>query len=113
MFSLVLCMGNDTLGYMGVFFSSILFIPQIIHMIQHKSSESVSYYFLIISWFTYSIWISYGISDNSKPIILSSSIALSLTITIACLKYRYENSPRPVEHNYEIQEILTDPAGGT
>ena len=100
-------MGNDLLGYIGVFFSSILFIPQIIHMIKHKSSESVSYYFLIISWFTYSIWIGYGISENSKPIILSSSIALILTVIIACLKYRYENSQRPVEHNYAIQEIFT------
>ncbi|MBN20007.1 MAG: hypothetical protein CL678_01880 [Bdellovibrionaceae bacterium] len=98
-------MGNDILGYVGVFLSSFLFIPQIVHMIQYKSSESISYYFLIVSWFTYCTWITYGITEKSNPIILSSSIALFFTFCMFCIKNRYDNKPRPVEHNYVIEGV--------
>ena len=88
-------MGNNTLGYMGTFFSSCLFIPQITHMIKYQSSESISYVFLATSWVTYSIWIGYGITENSNPIILSSAIALFNTFIIAGLKHKFEKNEEP------------------
>ena len=103
MFKIRFYMGNDTLGYIGVLFSSVLFIPQIYHMIKMRSAESISYYFLIVSWLTYCTWIGYGITDNNNPIILSSSIALFLTFLMFGIKYRYMNQPKPIQMDYIVE----------
>ena len=86
-------MGNDTLGLFGVVLSSLLFVPQLIHMIRDKATKDISYYFLMLACVTYTVWIVYGFSDKSTPIILSSTIALLMTIMMLATKKFYEWSP--------------------
>ena len=88
-------MVNEALGYAGVVFSSLLFVPQLIHMCQNKKTKDVSYFFLALALITYIIWTIYGVSDNSPPIILSSVIAMLLTILMTATKIFYEWSPLP------------------
>ena len=50
-------MGNDILGLFGVILSSLLFVPQLIHMIRDKATKDISYYFLALACTTYIVWI--------------------------------------------------------
>ena len=99
-------MGNDILGLFGVILSSLLFVPQLIHMIRDKATKDISYYFLALACTTYIVWIIYGFTDKSTPIILSSGIALLMTILMLATKKFYEWAP-PQESllNYQINDL--------
>ena len=98
-------MANETLGLFGVILSSILFIPQLIHMIRDKATKDISYMFLLLACITYTIWIIYGFTDKSTPIILSSFIALLLTILMLAAKMFYEWTPSESLLDYQINDL--------
>jgi MtN3 and saliva related transmembrane protein len=57
-------------------------VPQIIEIFKNKDAKSVS----LITWFFYTIttmiWLIYGISIKSKPLIITSILALIIDVIL-------------------------------
>ena len=79
------------LGLIAAVISSILYVPQVYHMIKRKSTKDVSYIFLFISVLVSILWIIYGIYEDSIPLILCDTIILLLTFIMISCKIYYEN----------------------
>ena len=80
---------TDIIGYIGSFFISIVFIPQIIHIYKTKEVNAISYYTQIISILSSIFMLFYGYLIDSLPIILCN-IVVGLSSFIVCLmKYFY------------------------
>lgn len=68
------------------------FIPQIIRIIQLKSAEEISLWFLIIQVIVNVLLIAYGILLKEKPIYIPSSILFAEKTLIIVLKYYYHRT---------------------
>jgi len=81
----------DIIGYVGAFFLSLMFIPQIIHIYRSKQALSISYQSQIMSLISSTIMLVYGILLNSLPIMISNSFIILSVMIIICLKYKFES----------------------
>ena len=80
---------TQILGIIASILSSILFLPQLFHMIKLKSGKDVSYIFLFLQILSSILWIIYGYLIISFPLIFGDSIMLSITIIMSLIKYYY------------------------
>ena len=68
---------KEGVGYAAILFCSLSYFPQIARIRKNKSSKDVSF-LMFASWITGScVWLTYGIMENLKPIILTNAINLS------------------------------------
>jgi MtN3 and saliva related transmembrane protein len=82
---------NDIYGYIGAFLSSILYLPQLIHIIKRKQADDLSYIFLVLNIITSIFWIIYAIFEKSIPLIICDSFILLITLIMIFLKKYYHN----------------------
>ena len=88
---------NYILGLAAAIISSLLYVPQVVHMIKRKSTKDVSYIFLLLSIIVSILWIIYGYFEDSIPLILCDSIIFLLTIImIGCKIYYEKNNDLPI-----------------
>lgn len=83
---------SEIIGIVASILSSILYLPQLYHMIKRKSGKDISYFFLVLTILSSILWIVYGILDNLLPIILCDTFIMIITIVILIFKYYYENN---------------------
>jgi len=81
---------NLIIGYIATTLSSILYLPQLYHMIQRKSGKDVSYVFLSLSLIAGIFWIAYGTLDNNIPVIISCSTIFTTNFLMLIAKLTYE-----------------------
>ena len=80
----------DGLAYIGGIMIPVMTIPQLVKIIQIKSSASLS----LLSWISYLIgvlfWVVYGISRKEKVIIITYSLSAIIygLVVIAIIVYR-------------------------
>lgn len=77
------------LGIIASILSSILFVPQLVHMIKLKSGKDVSYIFLFLQILASSMWITYAYFINSLPLLLCDSFVIFITIIMIFTKYKF------------------------
>ena len=90
----------DAVGLAASVLSSVLYIPQIVHTIQTKSTRDLSFLFIGFGICASALWLAYGIGTDTLPIIISASVAIAGWITFFSLKCYYDNlSPnhRPIQ----------------
>lgn len=75
---------KEIIGYIGGVMSSISFLPQVIKIWKTKSAEDLSMLTLIFLSCNMTLWLVYGILNNSKPIWITNSILLAM---VACMIY--------------------------
>ncbi len=82
----------DIIRYIGAFFISIMFIPQIYHIYIYinKQVASISYQAQFMSLISSIIMLIYGILLGSIPIMISNSCVMLCVLIIICLKYNFE-----------------------
>ena len=80
---------TQILGITASILSSILFIPQLIHMIKLKSGKDVSYVFLILQILASSMWITYAYFIDSLPLFLCDSFVIFITLIMIFTKYKF------------------------
>ncbi|WP_235018558.1 MULTISPECIES: SemiSWEET transporter [Tolypothrichaceae] len=74
---------------MAATLTTFSFLPQMIKTWQSKSAKDVSYIMLITFNIGVFLWIIYGISLQSLPVILANGVTLFFNIIILWLKIKY------------------------
>ena len=84
----------DSIGLIAGLLTTTAFIPQVWKIYRTKSGKDISA--RMISLFTTGLvlWLIYGISLHSLPLILSNALTLVLSLAIIALKIRYREVQR-------------------
>ena len=80
---------SQIFGLIGAILSTILYLPQLYHIIIRKSADDLSYIFLGLTILATISWVIYGVLEYSLPIIICDSIICILTIIMLILKFYY------------------------
>jgi len=97
----------DIFGYIAGLLLVISFIPQIIKIIQLKSAEEISIWFLIVQFVVNIMLITYGVFLEEMPIYLPSGVLLVEKFAIIVLKYYYHcKKTKEDEDDIEMQNNI-------
>ena len=81
---------GNVLGVIGGLITSFGGVPQIYKIVKTHKTKDLSWY-MLASWLTgLSLTLSYGIMSRQYPVIINACVSLSLSSTIASLKFYYE-----------------------
>ncbi|MBI5456170.1 hypothetical protein HY969_00340 [Candidatus Kaiserbacteria bacterium] len=83
----------DIFGYAGTVTAVGFMIPQVFRTYKTKSVEDISWGMLSVFLLNCFFWTTYGILENSMPVILANSIAGAVVLIQITLKILYRNNP--------------------
>lgn len=86
--------GVEYLGFAAAFCTTAAFVPQLVRVLRLRSAREISLpTFLLFSVGVF-LWLLYGLSTGSRPVIASNLVTLVLSVSILVLKLRYDRSVR-------------------
>ena len=77
-----------SIGYLGSFFLTIMFIPQTYSVWKNKSYDCIQYIFLVNALFTSLCLGSYGLYYQKYPIVIGNTSVFVNTMILLYLKYK-------------------------
>jgi MtN3 and saliva related transmembrane protein len=82
-------MNNEWFGYIAAILTTGSFVPQAVMTIRTRNTSGVSLAMYVIFTLGVALWLAYGITIGSWPMILANTVTLGLAVTILALKIRY------------------------
>lgn len=82
-------MENDWLGYAAAALTTGSFIPQAVMTIRTRNTSGISLSMYVVFTAGVAIWLAYGITVHSGPMIAANTITLALAGTVLALKLKY------------------------
>ncbi len=82
---------NELVGWLAGALTTVSWIPQILHIIKHKSAHSVSWGMPSIFATGIFLWICYGVIRKDPVIIFINVITLVLTLAVMFAKWYYDH----------------------
>ena len=86
-------------GYCAAILTTVSFVPQLLRVWRLRSARDISLTMFLAFSLGVFLWLIYGISLHSIPIILANGVTLALSLAILILKIRFdhhhENQIRP------------------
>lgn len=83
-------MDSSYFGYIAGALTTVSFIPQVIKAWRTRSTESISLSMFVIFTIGILLWLVYGITIRSFPVIASNAVTLVLSGMILGMKLRYK-----------------------
>jgi MtN3 and saliva related transmembrane protein len=80
----------EWVGYLGSFLTSITFIPQVYKSWQTKSVGDLSVWMILIIISSAVVWLVYGLSIGSGPVIVANSMVFLMTLTLLIFKFSFK-----------------------
>ncbi len=80
----------EILGLVAAFLTTAAFIPQVYKTWKTKSVEDISLTMYSVLFIGLMLWLTYGISLNSLPIIIANSVTGILVLMVIFFKFRYK-----------------------
>ena len=80
----------EYIGYFGSFLTSITFIPQVYKSWQSKSVGDLSVWMILIVVTSTIVWLVYGFSIHSGPVISANTVVPVLTLVLLYFKIRFK-----------------------
>ena len=77
-------------GYLAAVLTTVSFVPQLIRVWRLRSARDISLTMFTVFSLGVFLWLVYGISLHSIPIILANGLTLALSLTILILKLRFD-----------------------
>ncbi|HEX3917644.1 MAG TPA: SemiSWEET transporter [Caulobacteraceae bacterium] len=71
--------------------STTSFMPQLLKLVREKAAEAVSLGMYVLTVSAFTLWIVYGVSLHSWPLVASNAISLGLSSAILGLSWRYRD----------------------
>jgi MtN3 and saliva related transmembrane protein len=68
-------------------------VPQILKTYKTKSAEGLSFRMILTLAAGLLLWVVYGVTASSLPIIASNSVALLLILALLAMKLKFDRSP--------------------
>jgi MtN3 and saliva related transmembrane protein len=82
-------MNLEWFGYAAAVLTTSSFSPQALMTIRSRNTSGISLAMYVIFTLGVALWLLYGISVRSGPMILANSVTLALAATILALKLRF------------------------
>ncbi len=79
----------NVIGTLAGLCGIIGFTPQIAKIIKDKDASSISLKMYAVTTTGFVLWVTYGVLQESWPIIISNGVMLCLAATILVLKLKY------------------------
>ncbi|MCL4116129.1 UNVERIFIED_CONTAM: hypothetical protein GTU68_047810 [Idotea baltica] len=80
----------EILGLVAAVVTTSCFIPQVYKITKEKSTKDISLLMYLIMALGLSLWLIYGISIKSLPVMLANGVTLILVSWIIILKLKYK-----------------------
>ncbi len=77
---------SDLIGMVAGTLTTVSFVPQVIKTWKSRSAKDISFGMFLLFSLGVTLWLIYGATIHSTPIILSNSITLALSISIIVMK---------------------------
>jgi MtN3 and saliva related transmembrane protein len=77
-------------GYCAAVLTTVSFVPQLIRVWRLRSARDISLTMFTVFSLGVFLWLVYGISLHSIPMILANGATLALSLTILILKLRFD-----------------------
>lgn len=85
---------HDSLGLAAGALTTVAFVPQLVRILRTRSAYDISWWLFGILAAGSVLWLWYGITLDSLPLIATNVTTLTLQIAIFWLKWRYGRVPR-------------------
>jgi MtN3 and saliva related transmembrane protein len=82
----------EYVGYAAAFCTTSAFVPQLTRVIRLRSARDISLPTFLLFSIGVFLWLLYGLYTGSKPVIVSNSVTLVLSLSILILKLRYDRN---------------------
>lgn len=80
----------NTLGLIAGCLTTVAFFPQVLKIWKSRSAADISLGMFIVFSTGLVLWIVYGLSISSLPVVLANGITLVLSLTIVVFKIRFK-----------------------
>ncbi len=82
----------ETCGFLAATCTTVAFIPQLVRVYRLKSAREVSLPTFLLFSIGVFLWLVYGISAGSRPVIASNTVTLLVSVSILGLKLKYDRN---------------------
>ncbi len=96
---------HDLLGLVAGALTTLAFVPQVVRIVRTRSAYDISWWLFGILAAGSALWLWYGITLDSLPLIATNVVTLTLQLTIFWLKWRFGRVPRRARAN-KMEELL-------
>jgi MtN3 and saliva related transmembrane protein len=79
----------EWIGYIGAFFTTGAYLPQVIKVVREKHTQSISLVMYVMSTIGIMFWIVYGLMVGSPSIIVANALILSMVLVIIRMKLKH------------------------
>lgn len=79
----------ELIGSFAAVITTLCWVPQIIKIVRHRETASISLVMNVSLVFGVFLWFIYGMMINSWPVMAANGVTLLLILTILGLKLRY------------------------
>ncbi len=80
----------EIIGLIAAILTTAAFVPQVYKTWKTKSVEDISLTMYSVLFIGLMLWLTYGISLNSLPIIIANSVTGILVLMVIFFKFRYK-----------------------
>ncbi|QSA97543.1 SemiSWEET transporter [Methylococcus sp. EFPC2] len=77
---------NDLLGMLAGTLTTVSFVPQVIKTWKSRSAKDISYGMFTLFSLGVLLWLAYGLTIQSTPIVVSNLVTLILALGIILMK---------------------------
>lgn len=81
---------SDPIGSLAGTLTTVSFIPQVITTWRSQSASGISFGMFLLFSLGVMLWLIYGASIDSLPIVLANGITLALSLSIIAMKRWFE-----------------------
>ena len=81
---------SDPIGSLTGTLTTVSFIPQVITTWRSQSASGISFGMFLLFSLGVMLWLIYGASIDSLPIVLANGITLALSLSIIAMKLWFE-----------------------
>lgn len=81
---------TDLVGSLAGTLTTVSFIPQVIKTWRSQSASDISFSMFLLFSLGVLLWLVYGASIHSLPIVLANGITLALSLSIIAMKLWFE-----------------------
>ncbi len=77
-------------GYVAAFCTTLSLVPQLLRVWRHRSARDLSLPMFLLFSIGVTLWLCYGVSTRSGPVIAANAVTLVLSVTILALKIQFD-----------------------
>lgn len=80
----------EVYGWLASFFTTVIFLPQLIKAIKTKLTDDISMWMLILSVMGNGFWFAHASLSKNMPLLVCASLIIIISIVLIVFKYLNE-----------------------